>query len=113
MWEWDRILLHVCIWNGTCGMRMGFVVTGYDSMGYELSKPHLRAELEADLKRCGLSCYGYTIHCTYVSYAGYVREARGKKVSWPATGHTHHKSHDSSTLQMCWRTPYANTKKCS
>lgn len=24
---------------------------GYDAMGYEMSKPHLRAELEADLKR--------------------------------------------------------------
>lgn len=24
---------------------------GYDSMGYELSKPKLRAELEADLRR--------------------------------------------------------------
>ena len=23
---------------------------GYDQMGYEMSKPHLRAELEADLK---------------------------------------------------------------
>ena len=42
---------------------------GYDSMGYELSKPMLRAELEADLKRCALavsivSCVAtvYTIH---------------------------------------------------
>lgn len=25
--------------------------TGYDAMGYEMSKPHLRSELEADLKR--------------------------------------------------------------
>ena len=32
-----------------CG---SFLYTGYDSMGYELSKPMLRAELEADLKRC-------------------------------------------------------------
>ena len=24
---------------------------GYDAMGFEMSKPHLRAELEADLKR--------------------------------------------------------------
>lgn len=24
---------------------------GYDAMGYEMSKPHLRSELEADLKR--------------------------------------------------------------
>lgn len=29
--------------------------TGYDSMGYEMSKPDLRAELEADLK---LICEG-------------------------------------------------------
>ena len=27
---------------------------GYDAMGYEMSKPHLRAELEADLKRYSL-----------------------------------------------------------
>jgi len=27
------------------------LLLGYDSMGYELSKPQLRAELEADLKR--------------------------------------------------------------
>ena len=27
------------------------VVAGYDAMGFEMSKPHLRAELEADLKR--------------------------------------------------------------
>lgn len=27
------------------------LVEGYDSMGFEMSKPHLRAELEADLKR--------------------------------------------------------------
>lgn len=26
------------------------LVEGYDSMGYEMSKPDLRAELEADLK---------------------------------------------------------------
>jgi DNA topoisomerase-3 len=24
---------------------------GYDAMGFEMSKPHLRSELEADLKR--------------------------------------------------------------
>lgn len=35
----------------------GTVYAGYDSMGYELSKPHLRAELEADLKRCGLETW--------------------------------------------------------
>ena len=28
-----------------------FPPSGYDSMGFALSKPHLRAELEADLKR--------------------------------------------------------------
>jgi hypothetical protein len=28
-----------------------FVALGYDAMGYEMSKPHLRAELEADLKK--------------------------------------------------------------
>ena len=28
-----------------------FVEKGYDLMGFELSKPRLRAELEADLKR--------------------------------------------------------------
>ncbi|XP_013416438.1 DNA topoisomerase 3-alpha-like [Lingula anatina] len=33
---------------GELGMGL---VEGYDSMGYEMSKPHLRAELEADLKR--------------------------------------------------------------
>lgn len=27
------------------------LVEGYDLMGFEMSKPHLRAELEADLKR--------------------------------------------------------------
>ncbi|KAK2150363.1 hypothetical protein NP493_2796g00000 [Ridgeia piscesae] len=27
------------------------LVEGYDAMGFEMSKPHLRAELEADLKR--------------------------------------------------------------
>lgn len=27
------------------------LVDGYDSMGFQMSKPHLRAELEADLKR--------------------------------------------------------------
>jgi hypothetical protein len=27
------------------------LVEGYDNMGYPMSKPHLRAELEADLKR--------------------------------------------------------------
>lgn len=37
-------------------MGMGHLVwdircLGYDSMGYELSKPKLRAELEADLNR--------------------------------------------------------------
>lgn len=26
------------------------LVVGYDAMGYEMSKPHLRAELEADLR---------------------------------------------------------------
>ncbi|XP_064601607.1 DNA topoisomerase 3-alpha-like [Liolophura sinensis] len=33
---------------GQLGMGL---VEGYDAMGYEMSKPHLRAELEADLKR--------------------------------------------------------------
>ncbi|XP_074647309.1 DNA topoisomerase 3-alpha-like [Tubulanus polymorphus] len=33
---------------GELGMGL---VEGYDAMGYEMSKPHLRAELEADLKR--------------------------------------------------------------
>ena len=33
---------------GELGMGL---VEGYDNMGYELSKPNLRAELEADLKR--------------------------------------------------------------
>ncbi|CAL1541767.1 unnamed protein product [Lymnaea stagnalis] len=37
---------------GQLGMGL---VEGYDSMGYEMSKPHLRAELEADLK---LICEG-------------------------------------------------------
>ena len=38
-------------------MRLSFDVIlscipiGYDAMGYEMSKPHLRAELEADLKK--------------------------------------------------------------
>lgn len=27
------------------------LVEGYDTMGFAMSKPHLRAELEADLKR--------------------------------------------------------------
>jgi len=27
------------------------IVVGYDAMGFEMSKPYLRAELEADLKR--------------------------------------------------------------
>lgn len=27
------------------------LVEGYDSMGFEMSKPHLRAELENDLKK--------------------------------------------------------------
>ena len=27
------------------------VFAGYDSMGFEMSKPHLRSELEADLQR--------------------------------------------------------------
>lgn len=27
------------------------LVDGYDSMGFEMSKPYLRAELESDLKR--------------------------------------------------------------
>jgi len=27
------------------------LVEGYDAMGFAMSKPHLRAELEADLKR--------------------------------------------------------------
>ena len=40
---------------------IGYIYTchallGYDSMGYELSKPMLRAELEADLKRCVFKC---------------------------------------------------------
>jgi len=30
-----------------------FFFKGYDLMGFELSKPRLRAELEADLKRQG------------------------------------------------------------
>lgn len=33
---------------GQLGMGL---VEGYDSMGFAMSKPHLRAELEADLKR--------------------------------------------------------------
>jgi DNA topoisomerase IA len=33
---------------GELGMGL---VEGYDNMGYPMSKPHLRAELEADLKR--------------------------------------------------------------
>ena len=33
---------------GELGMGL---VEGYDNMGYALSKPHLRAELESDLKR--------------------------------------------------------------
>lgn len=32
---------------GQLGMGL---VEGYDAMGFEMSKPHLRAELEADLK---------------------------------------------------------------
>ena len=34
----------VCLWMCVC------VCLGYNSMGYEMSKPNLRAELEADLK---------------------------------------------------------------
>jgi DNA topoisomerase-3 len=33
-----------------CELGMG-LVEGYDSMGFPMSKPNLRAELEADLKR--------------------------------------------------------------
>ena len=76
-------------------------------MGYELSKPMLRAELEADLKRCALavsivSCVAtvYTIHAHYpctahlpctlsmclhsilLSIAGSVKEGSQKKVQY-------------------------------
>lgn len=45
--------------EGTCGMKgcasylvriFKHIGLGYNSMGYEMSKPNLRAELEADLK---------------------------------------------------------------
>lgn len=41
---------------GQLGMGL---VEGYDAMGFQMSKPHLRSGLEADLKRCGfdLSLY--------------------------------------------------------
>ena len=70
-------------------------------MGYELSKPMLRAELEADLKRCELtvsivSCVAtvYTIHAHYpctatmclhsihIPIAGSVKEGSQKKVQY-------------------------------
>ena len=40
-------------------------LAGYDSMGYELSKPQLRAELESDLKRCVSYCVTYPKHIPY------------------------------------------------
>ena len=39
-------------------------------MGYELSKPMLRAELEADLKRCALTVS--SVSCTAIMYSYYV-----------------------------------------
>lgn len=38
---------------------------GYDSMGYQLSKPKLRAELEADLKRCFNTCFHFSLLFDY------------------------------------------------
>lgn len=38
------------------------LVEGYDSMGFAMSKPYLRAELEADLKRYIISL----IHCILI-----------------------------------------------
>lgn len=38
-----------------CRAHRALLSAGYDSMGYEMSKPDLRAELEADLK---LICEG-------------------------------------------------------
>ena len=40
-------------------------------MGYELSKPMLRAELEADLKRCALTVS--SVSCTATMYSYYVQ----------------------------------------
>ena len=51
-------------------------------MGYELSKPMLRAELEADLKRCALtvsivSCIAtmYTIHEQSKNHISLIKQA--------------------------------------
>lgn len=56
-----------------CSLGMG-LVQGYDAMGIALSKPNLRAELEADLKR--FSQYENIIFICFiiVEFAGCVRE---------------------------------------
>lgn len=46
--------MHACtVWNDILFVLAGadeHIGLGYNSMGYEMSKPNLRAELEADLK---------------------------------------------------------------
>ena len=52
------VCVKVCVTCPFCRVFKSFAgflaiycfVTGYDSMGFEMSKPHLRAELERDLK---------------------------------------------------------------
>jgi hypothetical protein len=39
-----------------CELGMG-LAEGYDNMGFNMSKPYLRAELEADLKRYDKALY--------------------------------------------------------
>lgn len=54
------MVAELCGWSPQGVLRgapwnTAFLPVGYDSMGYEMSKPDLRAELEADLK---LICEG-------------------------------------------------------
>lgn len=85
VWEGLELRSETCsgrYGNKTSGMELKTweCDIGYDSMGYELSKPKLRAELELDLKRYYSLCHPLVYPPLYVSIAGYVKGKRQRKV---------------------------------
>ena len=72
-----KLVNEMCV-----GVVMLHFAAGYDSMGYHLSKPRLRAELESDLKQCvtiklnsSTLCINWLMVCV-----GYAMEPRQKMV---------------------------------
>ena len=49
-------------------------ILGYDAIGYGMSKPNLRAELEADLKEYGQFCFCFSKILMFLSPVALITE---------------------------------------